>query len=185
METKENEFLQIPLDDLETHASNRKDAILREFRRCSTSAHQDDVHDQKWHRPISTVFPILDQLRFYSQKMFLGDLAAGFKIGLVLIVQSIAFSGLAGLPPMMALASAVFPVTVYAIFGGSKHLSVGPEALPCLLLGIAIGEHVKKFGGDAMTVASSMTLMVGIFHLCMSLCKGGFIDNLLTGYLLV
>lgn len=68
---------------------------------------------------------IVDPLQAYSCSFFLADLLAGLTISFVLIPQAIAFCTLAGVPPIMALTSAVFPVMVYALFGSSKHLAVG------------------------------------------------------------
>jgi sulfate transporter 4 len=48
------------------------------------------------------------------------------------------YAVLAGLPPVYGLYGAFVPVLVYALFGSSKHLAVGPVAVTSLLLGTAI-----------------------------------------------
>lgn len=45
---------------------------------------------------------------------------------------------LAGLPAVYGLYGAFVPVFVYAIFGSSPHLAVGPVAVTSLLLGHAL-----------------------------------------------
>ena len=73
----------------------------------------------------TSMFPVFNQIRHYNFGMLSTDLLAGLTIAFVLIPQSIAFSGLAGVQPITALTSAVFPVLLYALFGASKHLAIG------------------------------------------------------------
>lgn len=47
----------------------------------------------------------------------------------MIIPQSLAYSTLAGLPPIYGLYTAFVPVIMYLIFGTSKHISIGPEGL--------------------------------------------------------
>lgn len=134
--------------------------------------------------PIETMFPIIGQLKDYDRGTFIADLIAGLTIAFVLIPQAIAFSGLAGVEPITALTSAVFPVIIYALFGASKHLAVGPEALSSVLVGIAVEEYVAEFGADRVAVTAGLTFLVGLFLLLLAVLQAGFIDNVLSGYLL-
>jgi MFS superfamily sulfate permease-like transporter len=62
------------------------------------------------------------------------DCISGFSTGINMLVKAIAFAELAGLRAQYGIYSATLPVLVYAIFGGSKDLGVGPSPLVCLLL---------------------------------------------------
>lgn len=57
--------------------------------------------------------------------MFIADVQSALTVTFVLIPQAVAFSHLAGVSPMNALISAVWPVIMYSLLGSSKHLSVG------------------------------------------------------------
>ena len=62
------------------------------------------------------------------------DLVAGVSIGFMVVPQGMSYALLAGLPAVFGLYGAFVPVLVYAIFGSSRHLAVGPVAVTSLLL---------------------------------------------------
>ncbi len=73
--------------------------------------------------------PITDWLRDYNSSYFKKDLRAGLTVGILLIPQSMAYAMLAGLPPVYGLYASVVPLAIYAIFGTSRQLGVGPVAI--------------------------------------------------------
>ena len=79
--------------------------------------------------------PFFDWISSYSPgKYLLGDLVAGLSVGIMLVPQGLAYSFLARVPPIYGLYTAFFPLVVYVIFGNSKQLSIGPEALIAILV---------------------------------------------------
>jgi MFS superfamily sulfate permease-like transporter len=104
-------------------------------------------------------------------------------------------ASLAKVPPIQALISAVFPPILYTIFGSSRQLSIGPEALVCVVVGATVVSSIDPatssgssaasgFNYTPSQVASTMGLIVGTLALLLSLLKAGFVDNILSGYLL-
>ncbi|KAJ3289900.1 Solute carrier 26, partial [Blyttiomyces sp. JEL0837] len=132
-------------------------------------------------------FPIIDQMKGYTTKMFLDDLISGVSIAFVLLPQSIAYSSLAQLQPIQALVTAVFPTFIYFIFGASRQLSIGPEAIVSVIVGTAILREVESFPDTGYTpsqIAGCMAFVAAIMSLGIAMLRGGFIDNILSGYLL-
>jgi hypothetical protein len=84
---------------------------------------------------LNLVFPIWEQLKSYSIPLFLADLNAAITVSFVLLPQAIAYSDLAGVQTIKGVASAIFPVLVYSLFGTSSGLSVGPGAICSVLVG--------------------------------------------------
>ncbi|MEX1383303.1 SulP family inorganic anion transporter, partial [Lutibacter sp.] len=78
--------------------------------------------------------PILDWLPNYKKEWFKGDLGAGLTVGIMLIPQGIAYAMIAGLPPIYGLYTAMIPQIIYAIFGTSRQLAVGPVAMDSLIV---------------------------------------------------
>jgi MFS superfamily sulfate permease-like transporter len=101
---------------------------------------------------------------------FWGDFAAGVSVASVLIPQSMSYAtSLGHLDASTGLFSAAIPGAVYALFGTSPHLNVGPEAALSLLIGMAISGIVR---GDphspagrhiATSVATVITFQVFSF----------------------
>ena len=73
--------------------------------------------------------PILSWLPSYNKAALSGDLSAGLTVGVMLIPQGIAYAMIAGLPPIYGLYTAMTPQVIYALFGTSRQLSVGPTAM--------------------------------------------------------
>ena len=82
--------------------------------------------------------PILSWLPNYNKEALSGDLSAGLTVGVMLIPQGIAYAMIAGLPPIYGLYTAMTPQVIYAVFGTSRQLSVGPTAMDSLIVAAGI-----------------------------------------------
>jgi SulP family sulfate permease len=74
-------------------------------------------------------FPIFEWGAEYSGKTFINDLITGVIVTMMLIPQSLAYAQLAGLPAEVGLYASIAPLVLYAIFGTSRTLAVGPVAV--------------------------------------------------------
>jgi sulfate permease, SulP family len=72
--------------------------------------------------------PILDWGAQYNGKLFTSDLIVAGIVMVMMIPQSLAYALLAGLPPEIGLYASMAPLILYAIFGASRTLAVGPVA---------------------------------------------------------
>ncbi|MGY0426209.1 MAG: SulP family inorganic anion transporter, partial [Polaribacter sp.] len=95
---------------------------------------------------IKKVIPILEWLPNYNPSRFKGDLTAGITVGIVLIPQGIAYALIAGLPPIYGLYCALVPQLMYAIFGSSRQVAVGPVAMDSLI--VATGVSTLALAGS-------------------------------------
>ncbi|KAJ3248581.1 Solute carrier 26 [Chytriomyces hyalinus] len=137
-------------------------------------------------RCLKRVFPLIDQIKTYNRQLFLDDVIAAFTIAFILLPQSIAYASLAHIGPMQACVAAIFPVMMYPIFGASRHLSVGPEAVVSVVTGTAVlGIMAETTAYTAAQIANSLAFMVGLVCIVLAIVRAGFIDSILSGYLLV
>jgi len=74
--------------------------------------------------------------------MFINDFIAGITVGLTLIPQGLSYAGLANMPAINGLYSAILPSAAYTFLGSSMQLAVGPVAVVSLL----VGNLVLKYG---------------------------------------
>ena len=77
--------------------------------------------------------PVLDWGRRYDRSTLVSDLVAALIVTIMLIPQSLAYALLAGLPPEVGLYASVAPLLLYAVFGTSRVLAVGPVAVVSLM----------------------------------------------------
>jgi MFS superfamily sulfate permease-like transporter len=82
------------------------------------------------------------------------------------------------------MAAIVTPIA-YALFGTSGQLSIGPEAMTSVLVGVVVSNEVAQNQSDPSTIGSSLALLCGIVGIIMAVIQAGFIDNVLSGYLLL
>uniref|UniRef100_A0A672FIV0 Solute carrier family 26 member 3 n=1 Tax=Salarias fasciatus TaxID=181472 RepID=A0A672FIV0_SALFA len=154
------------------------------------------------HRAGLTLLPIIGWMRTYKVKEWLlGDLVSGISTGLVAIMQGLAFSLLAELPPIYGLYTAFFPMLTYFFFGTSRHISVGAFPVLSLMIGAVVLRLVPMDGSPSkiqafadlnvtqqkVLVASSVTFLMGIYQLAMGLLQVGFVvvylsDTLVSGF---
>ncbi|KAG0005010.1 hypothetical protein BGZ65_012170 [Modicella reniformis] len=115
------------------------------------------------------------------------DLMAGLTVACLIVPQSLSYAtALAHLDPVHGLYSAFVPGVLYAIFGTSRQLSVGPEALVSMLVGTAIAQ---QSGGNtdpkaALAIGCFITLFVGLITFFLGFVRLGFLDSVLSRALL-
>ena len=112
--------------------------------------------------------------------MFSGDLSAGLTVGVMLIPQGMAYSMLAGLPPIYGLYASTIPLIVYALMGTSRQLAVGPVAMVALLIASGVGQLAELGTTEYITLAILLALMVGLIQFSMGLFRLGFVVNFLA-----
>ncbi|XP_028049291.1 sodium-independent sulfate anion transporter [Monomorium pharaonis] len=113
---------------------------------------------------IKNRIPILKWLPQYKLKDGLGDLVAGFTVGLTLIPQAIAYAGLAGLKPQYGLYSAFAGSFVYIFFGTCREVNVGPTALISLLTW-TYASGIPEYAALLCFLSGCITILFGILHL--------------------
>jgi len=124
--------------------------------------------------------PILAWLPRYRRADLPGDLTAGLTTAVMLIPQAMAYAMLAGLPPIVGLYAAIAPPIVYALFGSSPKLAVGPVAMDSLLVAAALSS-VSLVGAETTVVAAAaLAVMVGAIQLSMGALRLGFVVNFLS-----
>lgn len=123
---------------------------------------------------------IPDWIKNYQRPDFRFDLVAGLTVGVMLIPQGMAYAMIAGLPPVYGLYASTLPAIVYAWFGSSRHLSVGPGALTALLTAAGIGLIAQTGSTEYLAMVTLLALTVGIIQVTLGFAKLGFLVNFLS-----
>lgn len=126
------------------------------------------------------IIPALGWLKTYDRETALADLTAGTITAILLVPQAMAYAQLAGLPPEVGLYSSIFPILLYALFGTSRTLAVGPVAVAALMVASALEPIAVP--GSAAYIAGAIFLAAasGLILVAMGVARLGVVASLLS-----
>ena len=124
--------------------------------------------------------PVLQWAPQYSRDQATSDLIAAVIVTVMLIPQSLAYALLAGLPAQVGLYASILPLVVYALFGTSRTLSVGPVAVVSLMTAAALAPLAEIGTSAYLAGAVLIAVMSGLMLTVMGVMKLGFLANFLS-----
>ena len=122
----------------------------------------------------------MESLQGYSGESLRYDLIAGLTVGVMLVPQGMAYAYLAGMPPIYGLYGGLIPLIVYALFGSSRQLSIGPVAVSALLVLAGISKISQPESAEYIQLVILTGLMIGLVQIMMSIFRMGFLVNFLS-----
>src|SRR5215472_4916668 len=134
-----------------------------------------------WRRYV----PPLTWLAHYQPVWLTGDFVAGVTLAAYAIPVSLAYAGLAGLPPQVGVYGYLLGGLGYALLGSSRQLAIGPTSAISLMIAGTVGEMA---GGDAQRyaqIASLAGFTVALLCLIAWLLRLSELVKLISGSILV
>lgn len=129
---------------------------------------------------LKNYLPILDWGRSYSRTELTSDAVAAVIVTTMLIPQSLAYAMLAGLPAQFGLYASILPLVVYALFGTSRTLAVGPVAILSLMTAAAAGNIASPGSAAYIEAAIVLAVLSGALLFACGLLRLGFLANFLS-----
>ncbi|MDV2683087.1 solute carrier family 26 protein [Alkalihalophilus lindianensis] len=129
---------------------------------------------------LKKLFPGLEWMLSYQKHDLRGDLSAGLIVAIMLIPQGMAYAMLAGLPPIIGLYASTIPLLIYALFGSSRQLAVGPVAMVSLLVLTGVQGLAEPGSSEYISLVLLLALMVGVIQLSLGLLRLGFITDFIS-----
>ena len=129
---------------------------------------------------IERIFPAYQWIRSYKLGYLKSDGLAGLTVAIMLVPQGMAYAMLAGLPPVIGLYASTLPIIVYAMFGSSRHLAVGPVAVLSLLVFAANSPIAQPGSKEYIANVLLLSLMVGVIQLLLGILRMGFLVNFVS-----
>src|SRR5262249_16303307 len=124
--------------------------------------------------------PGLLTLRRYQASWLSNDIVAGLVLTTMLVPVGIAYAAASGVPGIYGLYATIVPLLIYALFGPSRILVLGPDsALAAVILGVV----APLSGGDplrAVTLAGMMAIVSGTVCILAGVARLGFMTELLS-----
>ena len=131
-------------------------------------------------KKIKKLIPILEWLPNYKISSLRGDCIAGITVAIILIPQGIAYALIAGLPPIYGLYCALVPQLVYAVFGSSRQVAIGPVAMDSLIVATGVSTLALTGSDSYISIAILLAFMVGGIQFLLGVFRLGFIVNFLS-----
>lgn len=109
-----------------------------------------------------------------------GEFTAALTVVVVMIPQSVAYAGLAGMPLITGLYAAFLPMVAAVLFSQSSRLSVGPAALTCLLVGASLVGLAEPGSAQWVALAVWLALLSGVMQLAVGASGSAWLLNLVS-----
>lgn len=122
--------------------------------------------------------PILSSFNGYSTKRIPADLIAGLTVWAVLVPEALAYATIAGVSPVVGLYAAPAALILYAIFGSSRHLVVGPMAATAALSAAAIADAATDV--NALALTAGLAIVVGLLGVLAAVLRLGFLASFIS-----
>jgi sulfate permease, SulP family len=108
------------------------------------------------------------------------EIAAALTVALVMIPQSVAYAGLAGMPLITGLYATFLPALVAVLFSSSTRLSVGPSALSSVLVGASLVGMAQPASAQWVLLVVWLALLSGGVQLALGASGSAWVLNLVS-----
>ena len=133
----------------------------------------------------SLSMPGLKRLLAYRRSWLRGDVLAGLTVAAYLIPQCMAYGELAGVQPVAGLWAILPPMVIYAIFGSSPQLSIGPESSTAVMTAVAIAPLAAARTDTYISLAALLAIFMGLVCIIGYVARLGFLADLLSKPILI
>ena len=131
------------------------------------------------------LLPFLVWWPVVNKTSFRLDFIAGLTGAIVVLPQAVAFATIAGMPPEYGLYAGMVPAVIAALFGSSRHLVSGPTTAASIVLFSSLSVYATPGSADYVTLALTLTLMVGVIELVLGLARMGALVNFISHSVIV
>jgi high affinity sulfate transporter 1 len=130
--------------------------------------------------PRQRSWPVFASLAGYDRSWLRNDLIAGLTVWAVLVPEALAYASIAGVSPVVGLYAAPPALVLYAAFGSSRHLVVGPMSATAALSAAAVADLTTGGPDDFLAFTGVLALVTGILALAAGLLRLGFLANFIS-----
>lgn len=124
--------------------------------------------------------PGLTIVQSYERAWLIKDVTAGIVLSTILIPIGMGYARASGLPAVCGIYATIVPLFVYALFGQSRILVLGPDSSLSAIIAATIlplaGQNIER----AITLAGILSILSGVMCILAGVIKFGFITDLLS-----
>jgi SulP family sulfate permease len=140
-------------------------------------------------RSVKSFLPILKWLPKYDRSWLRWDLVAALTVWALFVPEGMAYATLAGVPPEAGLYAAPLAALGYAVFGTSRHMTVGPSSTVAIMSALVVAFVAAGDPERFIVLAAVLAILVGCLLVISGLLRLGvlvdFMSNpVLTGFII-
>src|SRR5512132_4381048 len=124
--------------------------------------------------------PLFTSLRGYDAGWLRGDVIAGPTVWAVLVPEALTDASIAGLSPVVGLYAAPGALLLYAAFGSSRHLVVGPMSATAALSAAAAADVATPSTAGFVAHTAALAITTGLLALAAGLLRLGFLASFIS-----
>jgi high affinity sulfate transporter 1 len=124
--------------------------------------------------------PGLHTLAHYRREWLLHDIVAGLVLTAVLIPVGMGYAEASGLPAIHGLYATIVPLLVYAVFGPSRIMVLGPDSTLAAVIAAIILPLAGGSAERAVALAGALALLSGACLLLISFLRLGLMADLFS-----
>lgn len=129
---------------------------------------------------MTAVPPGIGVFASYRRAWFARDLLAGITVWAMLVPQSLGFSSLAGLPPVVGLYAGLGAMVLYWLWGSCRELNVGAESTVAILVATIVSARASAGSDEYVEIAAMLAILVGLILVLGGLLRLGRIADFLS-----
>ncbi len=145
------------------------------------------LHNPRPGRSVKSFLPILKWLPKYDRSWLRWDLVAALTVWALFVPEGMAYATLAGVPPEAGLYAAPLAAIGYAVFGTSRHMTVGPSSTVAIMSALVVASVAAGDPVRFIVLSAALAILVGCLLVISGLLRFGvlvdFMSNpVLTGF---
>jgi len=129
--------------------------------------------------------PVLQGILPVAGKQIPAEIIAGLSLAALAIPEVMGYTKIAGMPVVTGLYTLLIPLTLFAIFGSSRHLVVGADSATAAVLAAGLADIAAAGSAEYIALAGILALMAGAFLLLARVVRLGFLADFLSRTVLV
>jgi SulP family sulfate permease len=114
--------------------------------------------------------PLFSSLGGYDRRWLRGDVIAGMTVWAVLVPEALAYASIAGVSPVVGLYAAPGALLLYAAFGSSRHLVVGPMSATAALSAAAVADVATQGSSGFLAHTTALAITTGLLAVAPACC---------------
>ena len=116
------------------------------------------------------------------------DIIAGFTLAALAIPGTMGYTKIIGTPVITGLYTILIPMSLFAIFGSSRHLSVGADSATAAVVAAGLAGMAVRGSNEWLALCSLLALMAAVLMFAARVLRLGFLADflsrtVLTGFL--